>query len=585
MQSDKHNERALPARLRKIFRNEHLLLLIFSVLIGLAVSHAVLGFRKLIGLFQLVAFAAETEEYFGTVAAVSSWWHLLLAPAVGGLLVGLFIHYFMPGGRNQGVPDVMEACAFRGGRMDLKAGIGAALASAASIGAGGSVGREGPATHIGASISSWIAERFEFSRTFALTLLGCGVASAISASFNVPIAGVFFALEVVIGQYTLSVFAPIVIASVVSAVVIRNYFGHYPAFVVPEYFIDSLFEVPVFMALGLVCALVAATLMYMVMMTQDWADRLSGPIWVRPALGGLAVGAIAIAWPQVLGVGYQTTSLALKEALPIGLLFTLIFAKMAATSITMGFGFAGGIFSPALFIGAMTGGAFGLTVAQFLPEFVSTHGAYTVIGMVGVASAVLGAPISTMLIIFELTNNTQMTIAVMVTVTISTVLTQQIVGRRSFFMWQLERRGVSLEDSREQEYLLATTIETTISDDFAILPSSASLKDTRELFARERPGVVFVVNQEGRLEGSLTSAGFLERARDINSKRLKAGDIARPCDTVILSHASLDRALELMSRASTDYLAVVDDIQARKVLGVIYRKDLMLAANMGAAGD
>ena len=225
MPSQDQRDGAFRARLRKAFGNEYVLLLVFSVLIGLAVSHGIVGFRKLIGLFQLAAFAAETEKYFATVATVASWWHVLLAPSIGGLLVGLFIYYFMPERRNHGIPDIMEACAYRGGRMDMKAGIGAALASAASIGAGASVGREGPAVHIGASISSWFADRLNLSRTFSLTLLGCGVASAVSASFNVPIAGVFFALEVVIGQYTLSVFAPIVIASVVSAVVIRNYYG------------------------------------------------------------------------------------------------------------------------------------------------------------------------------------------------------------------------------------------------------------------------------------------------------------------------------------------------------------------------
>lgn len=568
---------SLRARLRKAFGNEYVLLLVFSVLIGLAVSHGIVGFRKLIGLFQLAAFATETEKYFATVAAVASWWHVLLAPTLGGLLVGLFIYYFMPEKRNHGIPDIMEACAYRGGRMDVKAGIGAALASAASIGAGASVGREGPAVHIGASISSWIADRLNLSRTFSLTLLGCGVASAVSASFNVPIAGVFFALEVVIGQYTLSVFAPIVIASVVSAVVIRNYFGDYPAFVVPEYFIDSLFEVPLFMILGLVCALVASLFMFSVFKIQDGAPKLPMPVWMRPALGGLIVGMIALAWPQILGVGYQAMGLALKEALPLGLLLALILAKMAATAIALGSGFAGGIFSPSLFIGAMTGGAFGLGVAQIFPEFVSTHGAYTVLGMVGVASAVLGAPISTMLIIFELTNNTQMTIAVMVTVTTATIIAQQMTGRRSFFVWALERRGVTLTDTSEQEVMLATTIESAVSDDFLLLPNSASISKTRELLASKRPGVIFVVDENNRLLGGITSAGFLERTHNKGSKSMMAGDLARPCETVILPHASLERALNLMAQSDAEYLPVVDDIQTRKVVGVMYQKDLMLA--------
>ncbi len=579
MPSQSQKGRTIVTRLRTAFGNEYVLLLAFSVLIGLVVSHGIVGFRKLVGWFQFAAFASDTEKYFATVVAVSTWWHLLLAPTLGGLFVGLFIYYFMPDRRNQGIPDIMEACAYRGGRMDWKAGLGAALASAASIGTGASVGREGPAVHIGASLSSWITERLKFSRTFSLTLLGCGVASAVSASFNVPIAGVFFALEVVIGQYSLSVFAPIVIASVVSAVVIRNYFGHYPAFVVPEYFIDSLLEVPLFLVLGLVCALVASVFMRSIFIVQDASAKLPVPIWMRPAIGGLAVGCIALAYPQILGVGYQATGLALKEALPFALLFALVLAKMAATSISLGSGFAGGIFSPSLFIGAMTGGVFGLTVAQILPNLASTHGAYTVLGMVGVASAVLGAPISTMLIIFELTNNTQMTVAVMVTVTTATVGTQQIVGRRSFFVWALERRGVMLDDTGEQEAMLATTIETVISRDFIIVPKTASLKETRELFARKSPGVVFMVDKNGRLEGSLASADLHKFTRKPGSRRMTAGDAGKPCDTVILSHASLDRALKIMARENAKYLPVVDDIQARKVLGVLHLNDLLLACS------
>ena len=565
--------------LQRAIRSEQSILFIVALVIGVAVGYGVIGFRELIGLFQLAFYGSDSEEFFGTVVKVLPFWHVLLAPAVGGLIIGLFVHYVMPGRRNHGVADVMEACVLRGGRMDVKAGLGAALASAASIGMGASVGREGPAVHIGASISAWVAERLHLSRSLSLTLVGCGVAAAVASSFNAPIAGVFFALEVVVGQYALNVYAPIVISSVTATVVTRIYLGDAPAFLfVPDYFIVSLLEVPAFILLGLVCAAIASIFMYSTMFVQDRMAKIPIPPWLRPACGGLAVGVIALAYPQVLGVGYQATDLALKEALPLGLIIALVVAKTAATAIALGSGFAGGVFSPSLFLGAMTGGAFGIVMVGAFPDYASTHGAYTVVGMGAVAAAVLGAPISTMLIIFELTSNYQLTIAVMIAAVLASMVTQR-VARKSFFVWQLERRGVSLKAAREASLLLATTIQDAISQNYSLIPKSTTLTEIRQLLASERPSVLFIVDDQERLCGCLTSPDVMEGALDADEERTSAGDIARPSQTVVLPHASLDRALKLMSTHDEDYLPVVDDTEQRRVVGVLHHKDLLLAHN------
>lgn len=411
-------------------------------------GYAVIGFRELIGFFQLVLYGSNSEARFASMVAELRPWQLLLVTTLGGLLIGLFVHYVMPGRPNHGVADVMEACVLRGGRMDVKAGLGAALASAASIGVGASVGREGPAVHIGASISAWMAERLYFNRNRSLTLVGCGV--AVAASFNAPIAGVFFALEVVVGRYALKVFAPIVIASVAGTVVTRIYLGNIPAFMsVPDYFIVSFLEVPAFVLLGIACTAMATIFMYSIFVAENVVGKMPMPVWLRPALGGLIIGAIGLAYPHVLGVGYEATDQALKEALPLGFMIALIAAKTAATAIALGCGFAGGVFSPSLFLGAMTGGAFGIIAATVFPELSSSHGAYTIMGMAGVTAAVLGAPISTILIMFELTSNCELTIAVMIVVVIASMLTQQIT-RESFFTWQLERRGIDLNKPKKQ---------------------------------------------------------------------------------------------------------------------------------------
>ena len=235
------------------------------------------------------------------------------------------------------------------------------------------------------------------------TLLGCGVAAAVAASFNAPIAGVFFALEVVLGHYALRAFAPIVMASVVGTLVTRAHYGNFPAFIIPEYAIVSFWEFPAFILLGAVCALAAIIFTRSVFFVEDrMVKHVPLPRWSHPVVGGLLVGVIAIQFPHVLGVGYEATDAALREQLSLSLMLALIVFKTAATAISLGSGFGGGVFTPSLFIGAMTGSAFGIVASMAFPELAASHGLYAIVGMGAVAGAVLGAPISTFLIVFEL---------------------------------------------------------------------------------------------------------------------------------------------------------------------------------------
>ncbi len=421
----------LRRRWRRLARSEQIVLNLLAVVIGVAVGYAAIAFRIGIALTQQGAFGFHSERFYH-LAAELPWWHLLLAPCLGGLAIGLFIHFAMPGGRPQGVAEVIEAGALRGGRMSLKEGLGAAVVSAASLGVGASAGREGPVVHLGGALASWVAERFRLNTSLSITILGCGVASGVAASFNAPIAGVFFALEVVIGHYSLHAFAPVVIASVLGTIVTRVHIGDFPAFVVPEYAIQSFLELPAFLLLGAVCAAIAMIFMWSTTFVADTIERTPLPRWSRPMAGGLAVGFIALFYPHVLGVGYGATDDALGGLFPLWLLLGLIAAKTAATAITLGTGFGGGVFSPSLFLGAMTGGAFSMIAAWVFPDLAAEQGLYAIVGMGAVAAAVLGAPISTILIIFELTGDYAVTIAVMLAVSVSSVLTQQIQGR-SFF--------------------------------------------------------------------------------------------------------------------------------------------------------
>ena len=568
----------LLVRLRRIRRNSQFILSLLALVIGAAAAYGAIGFRWAIDLVQL-AFLGFSSERVATLAAELSWWRILLVPTIGGLLIGLFVFYVMPGRRTQAVADVIEAGALRGGRMSFGAGLGAAAVSAASIGVGASVGREGPVVHLGATIASWVSTRLHLRRSHAITLLGCGIAAAIGASFNAPIAGVFFALEVVIGHYALSTFAPIVIAAVTGTVISRIHFGDFPAFIVPEQVIVSFWEFPAFALLGLVSAAVAIVFMRSVMFTQDTVAKTPVPPWARPMGGGLAVGLIALAFPQVLGVGYEATDMALNDLYPLWLLIALIVAKTAATAISLGCGFGGGVFSPSLVIGAMLGGAFGIIATSAFPELSSGQGVYTLIGMGAVAGAVLGAPISTIFIIFELTGDFALTVAVMLAVVIASVVTQQVHGR-SYFTWQLERRGLSVKGGREIGLLQSIQVRDVMGEDYATIDRTESIPRVREMIQNAQFGELFVVDGNGRLHGTITFADLHEVAFDTShDDELKAGDVARRHPPALDAEDDLEKAIKLFGAADEPHIAVVDDHEHMQLRGVLHERDAMLAYN------
>ena len=429
--------------LREFWASRQPIIWLIALAIGLFVGLGAAGFRGLISSVQLL-WLMDMSERVAAAARKLEWYWVVISPAAGGLFVGLVLHYFMPQSRIYGVPDVIEAKALGLGRLTLKTGLLSTLLSGVSLGAGGSAGREGPVVYFGATIAAVIARKFEFGASVGRTLLGCGVAAAISASFNAPIAGVLFAHEVILGHYALSAFVPIVLASVVGAVISQLIFGDVTAFNIPDYDIISYLEFPAFALLGIVCAAVAIIFQFSIIFSDRAARSVNLPIWARPAIGGLIVGLIGTQLPEVLGVGYDATDAALKGNLPLSFLLLLLVAKTAATSITIASRFGGGMFSPALYLGAVAGSAYGLVAGAVFPDLASSPGLYAVLGMGAVAGAVLGAPISTIMIAFELTSGYALSLALLLTVSIASALHLAVHGR-SIFHWQLKARGIMLE--------------------------------------------------------------------------------------------------------------------------------------------
>lgn len=426
-----------------------------ALAIGVTVGLAAIIFRELIGFIQWLWLGTSSEKMLDA-ALETHWVVLLTAPIIGGAIVG-YLLLKLTNRRPAGVADVIEARALAGRKLSLREGLISSLITTISLGAGASAGREGPVIHLGATLSRAISERFLLTGWCQRTLLASGVASAISASFNAPIAGVLFAHEVILGHYSTRSFVPIVIASTSGGLIARLWFGEAAAFYVPTYEITSYWEFPAFALLGVTAALVAIIFQFSLFSADYIGRRIDMRIWMRPILGGLLIGLIATQFPHIMGVGYDVTDRALWNQLPLMLMITLVVMKILATSITLASRFGGGIFSPSLYLGALTGGSFGIIAASLLPDLASSVGLYAILGMGAVAAAMLGAPISTTMIVFELTGGYTLSVALLLTCAIAHGINHAVHGH-SYFQWQLEMRGLFIHDGPHRTVTTTTRV-------------------------------------------------------------------------------------------------------------------------------
>lgn len=444
-------------RLRRQDVRSQLTLWPIALVIGIVTGYAIIGFR--VGILWLEAlFYGASDEVIHSVAADLPWYVVLTVPIMGGLAVGLILTWLTPDARPRAVDAVIEAAAIGAGRVDRKVGVASGLAALITLSTGGSTGREGPAVHIGATIASWVSDRLAAPPITARDILGCAAGAAVSASFNAPLAGALFALEVVLRHYALHAFGPIVIASVAAAVVSRIHLGDVTEYMLPAHSLVFYWEVPAFMLLGILSGVIGAAVIRGIFLAEGVADRVQAalgiPDWLRPAVAGALLGLIAMRYPHIIGVGYETTSLALTTQFAFFTAVTFAVVKAAAVAITLAGRMGGGIFSPSLMLGALVGSAFGEVAIQIFPTVSGSQGLYALAGMGAVAGAILGAPISSILIVFELTGDWQAGIAVMISVSLASVVAGRLV-HRSYFLTQLERRGLHLSDG-PQGYIAQT---------------------------------------------------------------------------------------------------------------------------------
>jgi chloride channel protein, CIC family len=424
-----------------------------AAMIGLVVGYGVVGFIWGIELITQIFFGTS-QDAMATGIRDSSAMRTFLAPVIGSILVALLIAFgrrmqFLPRARCMGVAEVIEARAGPPGHLSFRGGLLNTVITALTLGSGASAGREGPAVLMGGAFATAFHEKLGLRGKYARTLIGCGAAAAVAASFNAPIAGVLFALEVILGNYALSVFGPVALSSVIATVITRIHLSHVHAFTIPEYGASGLYDVPLSIILGIISGIIAFGYMQSLASSQNWVKRFTRRYRLDPVLlvpvAGLFMGFIALFVPEIVGVGYEATSAALNGLYGLGELGAFLLLKIIATIVCLAFGYGTGIFSGGIYFGAMAGAAFGLIVAMLLPGLTADAAFYAMIGMGAVSGAILGAPISTTLIIFELTGDYQMTLNLMIAVGIATMLARVAFGS-SFFHWQLNQFGYDLSE-------------------------------------------------------------------------------------------------------------------------------------------
>ncbi len=429
---------------RASFLPEQNYLIILAVVIGILTGYGSVGF-----IFMLDRIAEFARGPVASTLGVFGSANLVLLPALGGLMAGPLIHRFAKEARGHGVPEVMTALAVRGGKIRKRVATIKVITSSLTIGFGGTAGREGPMVQIGSAIGSAVGQWTKMDPERVRTLVTCGAAGGVAATFNAPIAGAIFAMEVLIGRLKTD-FLLVLLTSLSSCMVARSYLGNYPAFVAPPYELVSGRELPLYFLMGIIIGWAAMLYVRALYKAEDLFGAWEFPDYLKPAVGGLLAGLVLRYFPDVYGAGFAAVDSALWVRFPVGLLVGLFVAELIANCATLGSGGSGGVFAPSLYMGAMLGGAFGALVNFLFPDWTAGSGAYAMVGMAAFFAAAAKAPTTSILILFEMTNDYRIMLPLMAA-TVGSVYMSHRMSPFSIYTLKLHRRGISYPGQEEAE--------------------------------------------------------------------------------------------------------------------------------------
>ncbi len=497
----------------------------------------------------------------------------LAVPTIGGLLVGL-LSLEIPERRPHGPADAIQAAQSLRGSMPVKSGVISALMACLSLGSGASVGQYGPLAHMGASIGSWFSRVAGSSRYLGTIGIGCGAAAAIATVFNAPIAGLVFAHEVILRHYSLRAFAPITVAATLGYVMANVVFDRPPLFRIESVSIGSSYEFIGFIAIGVAGALVAACLVRGVLLSARICRSLSLPTPIKTALAGLAVGIVALQLPEVLGIGKEVLRFSIIDgSFSITELVLIMLAKLILTALCLGFGFAGGVFSPALLIGVLFGALVGTGAEAVFGDARSDIAIYAICGMVAVTGPVIGAPLTTILIVFELTRNYDLATAAMVSVAFANLVSYRIVGR-SLFDIQLKLRGFDLSMGRDKVIVEQRKVRDFISKEYTQADAALGLLDVRKMLVKDKRSVAYVVAEDNRYIGSIKMNQLISMEPPQRDEVATAKQYALAESLVLNPAESVWDAMVRLEDFVGESIPVVKD---GKLLGVVFEASIVSA--------
>lgn len=578
---------------------EGLLLLILSVIVGASTGLASVFFVKLIFAIQDLSYGS-----FSDLLPFLGKWIYLIVPILGGLLVGPLI-LIAQEAKGHGVPEVMQALILRGGRIRARVAAAKITASALCIGTGGSAGREGPIIQVGAALGSSIGQVLRLSDERIRNLVACGAAAGIAATFNAPIAGVVFAIEVLMCGLQMRAFGNVVIAAVSASVVSRSIIGDQFAFQVPSYSLNSSLEIILYLILGLVAAVIGIMFMRMLNFSENVFDRWKFPQIFKPAVGGVLLGVIGLLYmhlpnltfpvgsaahgagldtpiPHMYGSGFPFIESAIQGTAPLWILILLIFLKPLATSCTLGSGNSGGVFAPSLFTGAMLGGAMGHLFSYLFPSIGNNTGAFALVGMAALFSATARAPLTAMLIVFEMSNDYFMILPLMVAGVTASYFSQWL-HPESIYTMKLAKRGVRFAEGRDMDIMQGVKVSEVMKHKPVTVHKDASFSEAMALFQETNILGFPVLADDNKLCGIITLQDVhrAQSQENFSSRGLKVSDIAVEDPITVFPDEPIWVAIQKMSPRDLARLPVISRDGSGRLCGIISRSDILRAYDVG----
>ncbi|PWB78074.1 MAG: chloride channel protein [Candidatus Methylomirabilota bacterium] len=557
--------------LRRLAPPQALRAVVIAIAVGIATGLGAVGFIRLLQLSTFVFFDGGRRLFAGL-----GRYYVLLLPAIGGLIVGPLIVRFAREAKGHGVPEVMTAMVLRGGRIRRRVALVKILASAITIGSGGSAGREGPMIQIGSSIGSSVAQWLRMPTEQVRTLVACGAAGGVAATFNAPIAGAMFALEILLGRFTAD-FSLVVLSAFAAAVVSRATLGNFPAFAVPPWDLISEKELLFYALLGLLSGLAALAFVKILYAFEDLFARSHLPEFLQPAIGGLVVGGIGLFLPQVFGTGLPTMGQILVMRLPLGALLALQPAKVMATSFTLGSGGSGGVFAPSLLIGGLVGGAFGAVIHSLFPAFTASYGAYALVGMSATFGAAAQAPITSILILFEMTDDYRIILPLMST-TIVAVLLFRACSADSIYTLKLTRQGIRYGAASEGDLMAEIQVGEALTHHPLSLAQGTTIHELLRLVATTGHEWFPIVDGQEELVGVVT---YRDVAKAVDENRMEDRVVDYATHEVLCAFPdeSLREVLIKFHERDLGHLPVVERTSPRRLVGIISRRHVIKAYN------